>query len=334
MFQARFSFLFKRTVVSTGLLPWWEERITPWPRVIFYHYVGSAQPPFLRETALRKERFLEQISALRRRYRFLTWREYKEALVSPREATRSILLTFDDGFQSSWATAKQLAEDHQIPSLFFVNTRVLDNAYSPWTIQYYFLRSEANGRFLEPLWKSISKGVPLTPAAARKRCHESFSLRDVVEPIEEGLARFGMTPAELAARYQLYVASADISKRNDLIEIGNHSHSHYILSKLTDAELDNDLRCSHEILKGLLGESPEAFAYPFGVPETHFDERCLRSLQAISAYPYIFSATDSALSIPMPNGKDRVCLDNIGTRDVVGTVAKVTPRTLKNWLLQ
>jgi peptidoglycan/xylan/chitin deacetylase (PgdA/CDA1 family) len=154
-----------------------------------------------------------------------------------------------------------------------------------------------------------------------------------VQPIEEGLAKFGMTPAELAAQYQLYVSTGDISKRHDLIEIGNHSHSHYILSKLDDAQLDEDLRSSHEILKTVLGQTPETFAYPFGIPEAHFDERCLRSLRSISPYPYIFSATDDPSLTVKLNEKNRACMDNISTPDAVGTVAKVTPRTLQNWLL-
>src|SRR5437879_344390 len=115
MFRTSVSSLLKRGVILSGLQPWWERRITPWPRVILYHYVGAESRPFLREIALKKDRFLEQISALRQRYRFLTWQEYKEALASPRKATRSILLTFDDGFQSSWTTAQELATEHQIP---------------------------------------------------------------------------------------------------------------------------------------------------------------------------------------------------------------------------
>jgi peptidoglycan/xylan/chitin deacetylase (PgdA/CDA1 family) len=156
----------------------------------------------------------------------------------------------------------------------------------------------------------------------------------VVKPIEEGLAKFGITPGELAQQYQLYVASVDVLARSHLIEIGNHSHSHYILSKLSDAELDEDLRRSHEILRKLLGNEPECFAYPFGIPEAHFDERCSRRLRAISAYPYIFSARNSlSLRTCWLNAKDRVCLDNVNVRDVVGAVAKVTPRTLKDWLV-
>jgi peptidoglycan/xylan/chitin deacetylase (PgdA/CDA1 family) len=331
MVKEGISSLLEKTVTLSGLLPWWEEHITCWPRVIFYHYVGNEAPPFLGSAALRKDVFLKQIAALRRRYRFLTWSEYKEALVSPRNAKRSILLSFDDGFQSSWAALEELAHERQIPAAFFVNTAVLDNAYAPWTVQYYFLRGEANGKFLEPLWKSISNGKPLSPAAARTRCHECFSIRTVVTPIGEGLAKFGMTPAELAQRYQLYVASADIPRRNNIIEIGNHSHSHYILSKLSDAELDQDLRSSDEILTRLLGTEPESFAYPFGIPGIHFDERCQQNLRAIGAYPYIFSAIDS-LGASSPNNIGRICLDNADPRDVIGDAAKVTPRALKNWL--
>jgi peptidoglycan/xylan/chitin deacetylase (PgdA/CDA1 family) len=334
MFRASVSSLLKKGVASAGLLPWWERCITPWPRVILYHYVGTESPPFLREMALTKDRFLEQLSVLRQRYRFLTWKEYKEALASSRKAERSILLTFDDGFRSSWNMGEELATGHKIPTVFFVNTRVLDNAYAPWMIQYYFLRSQSDGRFLEPLWKSISGSVPLSPDAARSRCHERFSLRNVVEPIEEGLAKFGMTPAELAQRYQLYMASANLLKRSDLIEIGNHSHSHYILSKLNDFEFDEDLRSSHEILNRLLRAGPECFAYPFGVPGVHFDERCLRRLRAISSYPYIFSAADRELrEVSRLDERGRICLDNAPPKEVVGTVAKVTPRALQHWLV-
>src|SRR5947207_2577606 len=103
MFQASVSSLLKKGVASSGLLPWWEERITLWPRVIFYHYVATQSASFLREISVPKNVFSDQISALRQRYRFLTWQEYNEALASPEKAKRTILLTFDDGFQTSWA---------------------------------------------------------------------------------------------------------------------------------------------------------------------------------------------------------------------------------------
>jgi peptidoglycan/xylan/chitin deacetylase (PgdA/CDA1 family) len=333
MFKTRVSSFLKKGITLAGLLSWWEDHITHWPRVIFYHYVGNDAPFFLADMAVPTDVFLEQISALRSRYRFLTWEEYKQALASPNGATRCLLLTFDDGFASTWSTMSTLAREQEIPSVFFLNTRVLDNAYAPWPIQYYFLRGQANGKFLEPLWKSISSGQVLSAVATRSRCHECFSLESVVTPIEEGLANFGLTPAELAEQYRLYVGGGDVRNRNPLIDIGNHSHSHYILSRLSDSELNDDLQTSHKLLVEVLGGQPDCFAYPFGIPGEHCNERCLRTLRSIGPYPFIFSGQDTVGRPSNFNDIGRICLDAVGTTDVVATAAKVTPRALKTWLI-
>jgi peptidoglycan/xylan/chitin deacetylase (PgdA/CDA1 family) len=332
VFQARVSSLLKKGVHLSGLSRWWENHITPWPRAIFYHYVGNEAPSFVTDIAVGRDIFLQHVSVLRRHYRFLTWPEYKDALASPKDAKRCLLLTFDDGFASTWSTMNDLATEEGIPSVFFVNTRVFDNAYAPWTIQYYFLREQANGRFLDPLWKSISNGAAMSTAATRRRCHARFSLRNVVEPIEEGLAKFGLTPAELAQRYRLYVDAADVRKRNHLVAIGNHSHSHYILSKLSDEELEHDLRASHEFLLQLLGADPDCFAYPFGVPGEHFNERSLSALRSIGRYPYILSAIDTIAGPSDRNNIGRACFDKLKPGEVVGATAKITPRALKQWI--
>jgi peptidoglycan/xylan/chitin deacetylase (PgdA/CDA1 family) len=283
---------------------------------------------------VRRDLFYEHIATLRKRYRFLNWSEYKEALQHPSEAKHCVLLTFDDGFQSSWSALSDLAAKHEIPALFFVNTSALDNACAPWHVQYQFLRSQSGQELLEPLWKSISDGKPLLPPMARKRMHECFSLRNVVEPLEEGMAKAGMSPAELAQQYQLYVSSSEIRQGNDLIEIGNHSHSHYILSKLTPPELDEDLRTSHRILHNLKHREPEAFAYPFGIPGEHFNLACANALRRLAPYPYIFSATDTSLqSDSVPGELGRICLDKVPLSQAIGSTAKVTPRGLKKWLL-
>jgi peptidoglycan/xylan/chitin deacetylase (PgdA/CDA1 family) len=329
MLRAVLSSLLRNAVSNSGLLPLWENQITQWPRVLLYHYVDDRWPPFLSDMALSQSVFLEHIRKLRQRYRFLGWDEYKRSVTSPPEANCSILLTFDDGFRSSWLMAEELAAEQQIPSVFFVNTKALDNAYTPWMIQYYFLRSQADGKFLQPLWKSISKGVRLPAAAARKQFHEQFTIERVVAPIEEGLRVFGITPSELAQQCNLYVGQSEIAAANSRIEIGNHSHSHFVLAKLDETDLAEDLRSSDGILKSLLGRSPECFAYPFGVPAVHFNATCLAALRRISAYPFVFSAVDSS-SIEASEMGDlgRICLDNVPTSEVTGRAAKVSPITL------
>src|SRR5438045_4119301 len=107
MFQATISSILKKGVAVAGLLPWWEGRITSWPRVVFYHYVGNEFPELVRSIAIAKDTFFEQISILRKRYHFLTWWEYKEAVADPKKARRTILLTFDDGFRRTWKIAEE-----------------------------------------------------------------------------------------------------------------------------------------------------------------------------------------------------------------------------------
>lgn len=322
---------FKRGVINAGLLPWWENHVSSWPHHLLYHLVGDDAPPFLRECAVGRSRFLEQILTLAKRYRFLAWPEYKQVLSDPIEAKGTLLLTFDDGFQSSWKMVQDLASDHGIPSVFFVNTRTLDNQYLPWHQQFYFLKRVAGEQFLQPLWNSI--GSPASPNAERQHCHDHFSLNDVVAPIEEGLAKFGMKPAEVAQRSGLFMPSADLARRGDLIEIGNHSHSHYILSKLSDQELDEDLSLSHTFLAGRLGAAPEAFAYPFGEAGFHFNGRCLEHLRRIGAYPHVFSATGSPHNPALQDyEQNRTSFETQDPQDVIATASSVSPRYLLKWL--
>ena len=330
MFKQRISNVLKRTVVSLGLLRWWEQHVTPWPRVLLYHYVADESPSFLHNVTVTKQNFLEQISTLQKRYHFLTWSEFRDTLESPSAADRGVLLTFDDGFRTSWEVANELASERQIPAVFFVNTRVLDNAYSPWMIQHYFLRTQA-ARALEPLWKSISGGKPLSAGDARHRTHQCFGLKEVVEPIEQGLANVGMSPEDLAQKYRLYISSNAIRSRNHLITIGNHSHSHYILTKLREDDLEAELRTSHNILNGLLDSTAECFAYPFGVPGEHFDARCMAALRQIGSYPYIFSGIDTVAPNHLSEIR-RVCLDKVPGDQVLANVARISPRALKNSL--
>ena len=298
---------------------------------MLYHYVGDDAPPTMRDSAVPAGLFREQIAALRKRYHFLTWPEYRQVMQDKKEAKRTLLLTFDDGFAASWQAVQELASTLGIPSVFFVNTRTLDNAYLPWHMQFYFLRREAGEKFLEPLWKSVGK--PPSAADARGHLHRQFSVGAVAGPIEDGMKAYGMSPSDVAQRDRLFMASADLKNRGDLIEIGNHSHSHYILSKLSDEELDADFRSSHEALKQTLGVGPDCLAYPFGDPRVHFDSRCLDHLRRVDAYPHIFSAGPSPHD-PAIQGyeRHRSSFERIDPCDAAATASEVSPRFLQRWL--
>ena len=51
---------------------------------------------------------------------------------------------------------------------------------------------------------------------------------------------------------------------SDLVEIGNHSHSHEYLVEESPELIKQDIRKSKEIFKKELGKNSEFFSYPFG----------------------------------------------------------------------
>jgi peptidoglycan/xylan/chitin deacetylase (PgdA/CDA1 family) len=58
-------------------------------------------------------------------------------------------------------------------------------------------------------------------------------------------------------------------------EIGSHSATHQRLTKLSDAQLEDELLSSRDMITALCGVAPVAFAYPYG----GFDARCIAAVR-------------------------------------------------------
>ena len=57
--------------------------------------------------------------------------------------------------------------------------------------------------------------------------------------------------------------------KSDIIKFGSHSHRHLKLSKLSEAEIERELKTSKEILEKITGQKIISLAYPYG----NYDER-------------------------------------------------------------
>lgn len=323
---------FRSLVTGVGLTGVWEKRISPWPRVLLYHLVSDGAPDFLGHAAISQRLFYEHVEVLRKRYRFIDWDEYRALSAKPAEARGTVLLTWDDGFRDSFDVAKALADEKGIPSVIFLNTRVIENAYAPWMIQLYYLMATDHGKFLPSLWKRMNIPEPPSQDQIRALCHDRFSIKGVVLPIEETLAEAGLSPEELARRENLFVSFADLEKSPEGISYGDHSHSHYILSKLSESELRDELAAGKEVFEKRIGRTPGSFAYPFGVTGEHFDKRCLAAVRRETGIQYIFSASPQAARL-LPGEINRACLEPFKEsqrleRDLRLQVSSVSPSVL------
>ena len=136
----------------------------------------------------------------------------------------------------------------------------------------------------------------------------------------------GYSPRSLAAHLDMFVSSSNLRARPCDITIGNHTHHHYPLGRLSDHELKSEIVGCHRILSELLRKPPNVFAYPFGVPnDKYFDERGKRTLEEIGSYQCIFS------NAPSSNRKweyGRVEMDGISVENAVFEINNVRWKTI------
>mgnify|MGYP006085625417 FL=1 len=87
---------------------------------------------------------------------------------------------------------------------------------------------------------------------------------------------------------------------NNLVTIGNHSHSHEHLVDWPDDEIKSDLENSIQIFKKKIGYSPKIFSYPFGEYSNNF-KKIVSSLDfefAFGQHSGVIDSTKNFLELP------------------------------------
>jgi len=81
-------------------------------------------------------------------------------------------------------------------------------------------------------------------------------------------------------------------KRMGMI-IGGHTHSHRVLSQLTEDEQFDELLCCYKFISDCIGDEPKVFSYPFG-RKSSYNLNTLRLLEK-SNFKYAFTVDENDL---------------------------------------
>lgn len=165
------------------------------------------------------------------------------------------LITFDDGYYNN-INLLPVLEEFNIPALFFVPTDYLYNGKIFWSDALYFYRKQS-GQTDETILKEVMhlKGLRLSEIESYIRTNFGKHALDV----QHDANRF-MTEQE-------FVQFA----RHPLVHIGNHTHTHEVLTNLSEEEVNKEFRTAQDILQKLLGRQPDWVSYPNG----SFNERII-----------------------------------------------------------
>jgi peptidoglycan/xylan/chitin deacetylase (PgdA/CDA1 family) len=241
-----------------------------WLRTVMYHRVvdgplrAAASPSLVSASPADFER---QMRHLARRYRVVSADEVRASIRGERALpARAVLVTFDDAYTDFGNIAWPIMRRHGLPATVFVST---DYPGHPERSFWWDRLHHAVSRTRLTSVRTPSLGfLPLDGPTNRAR-----SLRDVHDRLK-GLSHesaaaalaelLDILGAESPASNMVHSWDELRSLSADGVTIGGHTRSHAALTRVSPAQLADEVRCCRKELREQIGADIFAFAYPYG----------------------------------------------------------------------
>ena len=221
--------------------------------------------------------FDELIGYLKEVFTIVPLSEALDMLTGDRLRSRSLSITFDDGYADNFEVALPILKKHRVSATFFIATGFTDGRIM-WNDKILQVMRTAPGTFL----KLDHLGLPDcnlngTPARYRSalRIIDALKYRKPEERDEiidriAGHAGIGKYDPLMMRERQIR------SLFEQGMDIGAHTVNHPILARLKEDEARREIVGSKRFLEELLGRRIRMFAYPNGKPGVDYSERDVR----------------------------------------------------------
>tara|TARA_R110001583_G_scaffold60017_3_gene178705 strand:+ start:3111 stop:4076 length:966 start_codon:yes stop_codon:yes gene_type:complete len=245
--------------------------------VLIYHQTLPHYDP-MRPDEITAEQFEQHLRWIKSSFNVLTLDEATSALKLRRLPPRSLVITFDDGYENNCSVALPLLEKYGLVATFFIATDFVDGGLM-W-----------NDRIIETLRIHPSAEIDLnwltmgvrTIHTESERQHLAYDLLYKIKHLPPATRQQAVDRIceGIALPVNLMLSSLQIQKMDRAgMEIGGHSCSHPILKNLETAALMREVCDNKSFLENLLGHPVRSFAYPNGVPEKDYDRRCIDTIK-------------------------------------------------------
>lgn len=245
--------------------------------IVNYHYCVSAEEnPYLARTAVEPARFLKQIEQLAN----LKLEQHIEPLV-----------TFDDGTRDIWRNAIPALVQHRVPSILFCCTlplmeKRLLNVTKVHLLQGKLGFTEFRSRFMMAL-QEVNQSYELDDierlGLGRIFRYDTEDVREfklllnvklpytLVTALLDAMFEPEFGRQDEAAKF-IYMSADEILRARDAgVRIGLHTHSHFMLARLSQLEQEEEIVSCLEFFRSLFGEDTFDMSYPHGVAGTWND---------------------------------------------------------------
>jgi peptidoglycan/xylan/chitin deacetylase (PgdA/CDA1 family) len=280
-------------VRGVGLLRRLARQIAPKAIILLYHRVIEVDsdpqwlcvPPWL---------FAEHLEILRHKYYPLSLVDLCERMRQGNLPPKAIVVTFDDGYADNLHAARPLLKQFDVPATTFVVAGQVGKTEEFWWDELArillatpvlppFLHLTIAGKVYTWSLKVGDSSVPIQHWNVIKEtdnpCHAAYReiallLEGLDNQTREGLLtglrewagvdRMGRTDYRSLSIEELGSLAQD-----GLVEIGAHTMTHPILSRLSRIEQLAEIAESKRLLEKLAGRPVVSFSYPFGYQESY-----------------------------------------------------------------
>jgi len=249
--------------------------------ILTYHRISAPEDRF---PGLPASTFAEQMRWVASACTPVGPEQLLDATLTTRSARPPILVTFDDGYVGFRRHAYPVLRELGIPCVVFLATGYIDD---PTTLFWWdALRAAVEGArvgSVELPWVPGDR-YALDSRASRERLIRAAKDHLKDQPhvgheaqLAELLRRLGVAAESLRGEREM-MDWDDVRATLDVLCPGGHTHTHPILSSVTDEEIDYEVRTCSERVRAETGLTPRYFAYPNG-RSRDFDSRAQGALR-------------------------------------------------------
>ncbi|WP_114945628.1 polysaccharide deacetylase family protein [Microvirga calopogonii] len=261
--------------------------------VLNYHRIGSigntAGDPNLYSATPRD--FEEQVRWIKKNYHISSMDE-AIAFVEGKETFRrtGILLTFDDGYKDNYDYAFPILQRHKVQGTFFICTSYIGGSQLPWWDQIaYMLKTSQKSEMVLNYPERLSFDLSASWMQVLDRLLAIYKSGHDLDK-DRFLREIGLATGtgDLRPNERIFIDKDELKEMSEGgMAIGSHTHSHPLLSHLSQEEQLEEVVSSKRLLEEHLGIDIQSLAYPVGSPDS-FDGRTQAALRE-AGYRVAFS---------------------------------------------
>jgi peptidoglycan/xylan/chitin deacetylase (PgdA/CDA1 family) len=249
-------------------------------RVLMYHRFAAPDQPY--EDRLDVRALAWQMAEVRAHHPLWSVGRHCEAVsgARPLDVDCPVVVTVDDGYRDFRTVALPVFKEFSIPATLFVTTGFVGGQLWLWWDQLAYIFDTAAATNLWVEHAGERHRVDLTSAASRRETWHRIGIRCCFQAEDLKLSLLATLAERLAVQVPVSPPDAyaplnwdDLRDlRRHGIDIGAHTSSHAILTRVPLAHARSEIRESKRVLEAELGEVVSWFCYPQGGPADYTPE--------------------------------------------------------------